>query len=119
MFSLRIIKLLTPRWTKDKLFKLQFAIFIMGWFDTKNKRQNVIVTANAWDMQRIEERKRKRKWFIFLDIILVICILIGIIFIYYNQDYKTGIIFLVIGLLIFIYLFSKKRRRKNNNFRRQ
>jgi drug/metabolite transporter (DMT)-like permease len=88
----------------------------MGWFDTKNKHQQVIVTANAWDMQKIEERNRKRSWFIFLDIIAVICLIIGIGLIYYEKNYITGSIFVLIGLFIFLYFVFKKSFRKTRNF---
>ncbi|MBM3234001.1 hypothetical protein FJZ19_02810 [Candidatus Pacearchaeota archaeon] len=86
----------------------------MGWGNTKNKHQQVIVTANAWDMQRIEERNRRRKWFIFLDVVLIVCILIGIGFIYYNKNYQMGGIFLVIGIFILLYLVFRKRRKPRN-----
>lgn len=91
----------------------------MSWFDTKNKHQHVIVTANAWDMQRIEAKNRKRKWFIFLDILAVVCLLIGIGFIYYDKNYTTGAVFIILGLFIFLYfVFRKKTQRsKHRNFR--
>ncbi len=89
----------------------------MGWFDTKNKQQNVHVVASAWDMQKIEERNRRRRWFIFLDIILVLCIIIGIAFIYYGNNYRVGVTFLAIGLLIILYLVFKKKEKRNSKFK--
>ena len=85
----------------------------MGWADTNNKRQHVQVMANAWDMQRIEEMNRRRRGFIFLDIFLVICILIGVAYMY-AKDYTTGFIFLAIGIVILLYLILRKKRRKNS-----
>ena len=91
----------------------------MGWFDTKNKQQHIQVIANAWDMQRIEERNRRRKWFIFLDIVVVISLLIGICLIYYSKDYVSGVVFILIGLFIFLYFVFKKRARRHKNFSRR
>lgn len=88
----------------------------MGWFDTKNKHQQVVITANAWDMQRIEERERRRRWFIFLDVVIVICFLVGISFIYSAKNYVTGGLFIGIAVLIILYLMFRKK--KKNNLRR-
>ena len=94
----------------------------MGWLDTREGRRKqhlqMIATGNIRDIDRMHERDRKRRWFIFLDIALVICILIGIAFIYYNQDYITGIVFIVVGLLILLYLIFRKKRRHQNFQRR-
>lgn len=88
----------------------------MGWFDTKNKHQHTIVTANAWDMQKIEAQNRRRKWFIFLDIVAIICLLIGINYIYSHKNYVTGSIFIIIGLFIFLYFIFRKKFRRTRNF---
>jgi len=95
----------------------------MGWLDTKESRRNqhlqMIATGNIRDIDRIQQRERKRRWFIFLDVVLVACIIIGIIFTYYDNNYKTGIIFLVIGLVIFLYLVLRKSLRKKRNFQKR
>ena len=91
----------------------------MGWFDAQNKQQNVHVIASAWDMQRIEERNRKRRLFIILDVIAVIFLLVGIGLIYYEKNYFAGSICIIIGLLIFYFLFFRKKSREYKNFPRR
>ena len=89
----------------------------MGLFDTpaNRKRQHLqlIATGNIRDIDRIQQRDRKRHLFIVLNIILAISIFMGIGFIAYNGDYTTGIILIAIGLFIIVYLIFKKRKHKH------
>ena len=89
----------------------------MGWFDTNNKHQQVIVTANAWDMQRIEDRQRRRKWCIVFNVVAVILLLIGVSYIYSKQDYKTGVVYIIIGLFILLFNTFKRLFRSKNSSR--
>jgi len=103
------------------IFKPNFPYYNMGWLDVDSKKKEqhtqVIATGNIKDVDRIQQRERKRRWFIFLDIILVVCTLIGIGFIY-TKDYLTGVIFIIIGLIILGYLILRKRRKRFSKPRR-
>jgi uncharacterized membrane protein YfcA len=89
----------------------------MGWFGTKNKQQHVQVVATAWDMQRIEERERKRRFFIFLDIIAILSFLLGA-FLLYLKEYIYGSILILIAIFIGWYFIFRKRTKRYKNFSR-
>lgn len=86
----------------------------MGWLDTKesHRHQNVHVIAkgNINQADRIHQRERRRQWFIFLDVVMVFCILLGILFLVYGINYIIGIILIAIGLSIISFFILRKRR---------
>jgi len=88
----------------------------MGILDGKRKHIQVVVGGNLRDVIRHEKAERKRKWFIFLDIVAVICLLIGVGLIYYNKNYTTGGLFVVIGLVILLYFVFRRSFRRTRNF---
>jgi len=92
----------------------------MGWLDKGNQNTQIHGFGNIRDLDRIHQRERKRKIFLFLDFISIISILIGILIIYSFKDYITGFVFIGIGIIILVYFISRKLKRKprHKNHRR-
>ena len=90
----------------------------MGLLDInkKNKSMHLQVQGNFRDLQRYEEMQRRKRWFIFLDFLIVICLLIGIGMIYFFKNYTAGAVFILIGAFIILYFILRKRARKVRRF---
>ncbi len=94
----------------------------MGWLDVRDdrKRQHLqmIATGNIRDIDRIQQRERRRRWFIFIDIVAILSAIIGYLS-YQASFYITSCWFFGITLIIILYLIFRKfsRKRRNNNFR--
>ena len=60
-----------------------------------------------------ESRKRKAFFFILLDIVAVISLIVAI-YSFYKGEYLRGVLVLLIAVLIFIYYILKKALQKKN-----
>lgn len=94
----------------------------MGLFNTpeNRRRQHIQInaTGNIKDIDRIEQRERRRRIFIFFDVLAVFLIIIGILSIYYKA-YFFGIVLTVIGIGIIIYFIFRKTNKKNDVHKKQ
>lgn len=80
----------------------------MGWFDTKNKHQQVIVNTDAGVMQKIGEMHRRRRWRIIFNVIAIIFLVLGAAYMYLAFNYKAGLVYILIGLVILLLATFKK-----------
>ena len=63
------------------------------------------------ERQRIEDRKRRMKFFMFLDIVLVISLIVSI-YSFYRRNIVNGFLTLLVGLVILFYFLIRKIVRK-------
>jgi len=77
----------------------------------KQQAKAEIMLMNA--EQKLEERRRRRMWFTFLDIIIIVAFALAIYSIYAKQ-YINMVLFVIIGAIPLVY-FIVRRVLKNKN----
>ncbi|MEK6825220.1 MAG: hypothetical protein AABY00_00360 [Nanoarchaeota archaeon] len=100
----------------------------MGWLDVKEgkggQHLQMIATGNISEIDRIQQRERRRKWFIFLDVVAILSLIVSYL-LYKAKFYSEAYWSFGVAIVIFIYLIFKKiksnhyfKKRKDRNFRR-
>lgn len=85
----------------------------MGILDVgKKKHIQIHITGRFKEVQRYESLQRRRKFFIFLDIIAIIFLLIGMFEIYLKKYITGALLILVTVIIIAYFILRKKQRRK-------